>query len=321
MNPKRVPDAILIVSFGGPEGAEDVLPFLEKVTRGRGVPRERLLEVAEHYHHFGGVSPINGQNRALIAALERLLAAEGPALPVYWGNRNWHPLLPDAIRQMARDGVTRAYAFVTSAFGSFSGCRQYRENLERARAEVGPAAPEILKLRLYWDHPGFLEPVRDSLRRALAELPGAKVLFTAHSIPEAMAQTSPYVEQLREACRRVAGDGFELVYQSRSGSPAQPWLGPDINGRLRELAAEGVREVVIVPIGFVSDHMEVLYDLDTEARETCEGLGMRMVRAATVGCDARFVRMIRDLVVEEQVQVCLPGCCVAPQMARPVKIG
>jgi protoporphyrin/coproporphyrin ferrochelatase len=301
-------DALLLVSFGGPDGPDDVVPFLENVLRGRNVPRARLLEVAEHYQHFGGRSPINDQNRSLIAALEQELAAHGLPLPIYWGNRNWHPLLADTLRRMATDGVRRALAFVTSAFSSYSGCRQYREDIARAQAEVGPNAPHVDKLRVFFNHPGFIEPMIEHARAALAEVPtdrrgDAVLVFTAHSIPTAMADGCQYVEQLREACGLVAagvGHGdWQLVYQSRSGPPQQPWLEPDVNEFLRARhALRPLSDVVIVPIGFISDHLEVLYDLDTEARQTCEELGVRLFRAATVGVHPRFVRMIRQLIEE-----------------------
>lgn len=332
-------DAILVVSFGGPNGHDDVMPFLENVTRGRGVPHERLLEVAGHYHHFGGRSPINEQNEALIAALRELLDAEGPRLPVYWGNRNWAPFLADTLRQMRDDGVRRAAGFVTSAFSSYSGCRQYREDIVRAQQEVGPLAPVVDKLRVYYNHPGFIEPMADNVRAALEQVPAerraaAPLLFTAHSVPMFMAETSAYEPQLREACRlvseRVGRADWELVWQSRSGPPTQPWLEPDVLDRLRALhAAQGITDAVLVPIGFISDHMEVLYDLDTEAVQLGEELGVHIVRAATAGVDARFVRMIRDLVRERSGanertalgqypanhDVCPENCC--PRPARP----
>jgi protoporphyrin/coproporphyrin ferrochelatase len=302
-------DAILIVSFGGPEQPEDVVPFLEQVTRGRGIPRERLAEVGEHYFLFGGRSPINDQCRALKSALEALLAEEGPPLPVYWGNRNWHPFLADTVRQMAADGVTRAACFVTSAFSSYSGCRQYREDLEAARLAAGPGAPQLDKLRLYYNHPGFLEPLAANVTAALDRLPAglrepARLVFTAHSVPESMARTSEYVPQLEEAAGLVMGlaglEGrrWDLVYQSRSGPPQVPWLEPDVCDHLRALHADGEQAVVLVPIGFTSDHMEVLYDLDTQAAEVAGELGLTMVRAATVGTDPAFVAMIRELVLE-----------------------
>lgn len=318
-------DAVLLVSFGGPEKPEDVLPFLENVTRGRRVPRERLLEVAEHYYHFGGRSPINDQNRALKAALEQELGRHGPALPVYWGNRNWHPLLADVVRQMKEDGIGRALAFVTSAFSSYSGCRQYQENIAEAREQVGDKAPQIDKIRVFYNHPGFLEAVVEQTRRALEQLPDAKraeavMVFTAHSLPLAMAAASPYVSQLEEASAYVAAAlgwrNYRLAYQSRSGPPSQPWLEPDILQLIAELAQSGARQLVVVPIGFVSDHMEVLYDLDVEARQLCEQLGVTMIRAATVGTHPRFVQMIRELIVERMngggviPGLCGPACCL-----------
>ncbi|MBX7166532.1 MAG: ferrochelatase [Pirellulales bacterium] len=334
-------DALLIVSFGGPEGPDDVLPFLENVLRGRNVPRERMLEVAEHYHHFGGVSPINGQVRELIGALRRELETHGPQLPVYWGNRNWTPLLPDTVRQMQADGVRRALAFFTSAFSSYSGCRQYRENVAAAQTAAGPGAPHIDKLRTYYNHPGFIEPMIERLQTALAQVPAdrrerAVLLFTAHSIPAAMAAGCDYERQLVEASRLVAqGVGradWKLVYQSRSGPPQQPWLEPDVVDELRDVHARGATDAVVVPIGFLSDHMEVLYDLDTEARGVCEQLGLNLVRAGTVGSHPRFVRMIRELIVERldaaaprlacgqygpRADACPEGCCPAPQ--RPAR--
>lgn len=301
-------DSVLVVSFGGPEGPEDVIPFLENVLRGRNVPRERMLAVAEHYHHFGGVSPINAQNRALISALERELAEHGPRLPIYFGNRNWHPLLSDTLRKMADDGIRRALAFFTSAFSSYSGCRQYLENIAAAQAEVGGAAPRIDKLRACFNHPGFIEPMIERTLAALDSLPAdrrdnAELLFTAHSIPLIAAQGSRYVEQLEEASGLVAeGVGrpdWRLVYQSRSGAPQQPWLEPDVGDFVRSQHAErGLRDVVVVPIGFLSDHMEVIYDLDTELKRVCDELGVNLVRAGTVGTHSRFVRMIRELIQE-----------------------
>jgi ferrochelatase len=341
-------DAILIVSFGGPEGPDDVIPFLENVLRGRNVPRERLEQVARHYMEFGGVSPLNEQNRRLIAALRDELARSGPDLPIYWGNRNWHPLLPETLRQMAEDGIERSLAFFTSAYSSYSGCRQYREDIQRARDQVGPRAPLVDKLRAFYNHPGFIEPNVEHLRAALDEIPadrrpGTRVAFTAHSIPLAMASNCAYESQLAETCRLVAeGAGLEsgreegaaetgsrrwrLVYQSRSGPPSQPWLGPDICDYCAELKERGVTDLVVAPVGFLSDHMEIVYDLDTEARAACEGLGINMVRAATVGTHPAFVRMIRDLVVERMTpgserpslgtrgpghDVCMPGCCLS----------
>ncbi|MEX2263656.1 MAG: ferrochelatase [Bryobacteraceae bacterium] len=303
--------AILVVSFGGPEKTEDVIPFLENVLRSRNVPRERMLEVAEHYYRFGGRSPINDQNRALVDALRKELR-----LPVYWGNRNWHPMLADTLRQMAADGVRNAFAFVTSAWASYSGCRQYLEDIARARAAVGPHAPQVEKLRAFYNHPGFIEANADRLRTALRQLPEATVLFSAHSIPLAMARGSRYEAQLHEASRLVAGSAgakrWHLVYQSRSGPPRQPWLEPDVNDFLREHRSG---EVVIAPIGFVSDHMEVVYDLDTEAARTCQELGIRMVRAGTAGVHPRFIEMVRELIEERlagaPAAACPDDCCVA----------
>ncbi len=301
-------DAVMLLSFGGPEHPDDVIPFLENVLRGKNVPRARMLEVAEHYQAFGGVSPINAQNRALLAALIHELNSNGPELPVYWGNRNWHPLLVDTMRQMAEDGVRRALAFVTSAFSSFSGCRQYLGDIREAREKIGTDAPQIDKLRAFYNHPGFVEPMAEQVAAALDELPAgqrneAAVLFTAHSIPVEMAATCDYVQQLREASRLVAEStglpSWRLVYQSRSGPPHQPWLEPDVCDVLRELAdTKSVRDVVLIPIGFISDHVEVVFDLDTEARDICQDVGLNMVRAGTVGASPRFVRMIRELIEE-----------------------
>lgn len=327
-------DAILIMSFGGPEQADDVMPFLENVTRGRGIPRERLEEVAEHYYHFGGKSPINDQNRALIAALEEELAENGPDLPVYFGNRNWHPLIEDTLQQMRDDGVKRAIAFFTSAFSSYSGCRQYREDIMRAQDAV-EGAPEIDKIRVFYNHPAFLYTVAEHIKTALAkwseeERADVPILFTAHSIPLGMARNSAYEAQLIEACRIVAQEllntqNYALVYQSRSGSPHSPWLEPDILDTMHEYHERGINDVVIMPIGFISDHMEVLFDLDTEACELAQELGMKMVRAATVGTAKPFVRMIRDLIVERMTDnpvrpavgmrganhdVCPVNCCL-----------
>ena len=327
-------DAILILSFGGPEGPDDVVPFLENVLRGRGVPRERMLEVVEHYQRFGGKSPINDQNRALIAELSAELKQHGPQLPIYWGNRNWHPLLGDTLKEMADDGVRRALAFVTSAYSSYSGCRQYLEDIDQAREKLGPTAPQIDKLRAFFNHPGFIEPMVESMRTALDQIPAvrraaAHVIYTAHSVPQAMADGCRYVDQLDEACRLVSEslglDQWRLVYQSRSGPPAQPWLEPDVCDYLRSLDVDRVRDVVILPIGFISDHLEVLYDLDTEAQDVCGELGINMVRAATAGNHPRFVEMIRQLVVERlsdqpdrlalgdlgpSHDVCARDCCV-----------
>ena len=300
-------DALLLVSFGGPERPEDVLPFLENVLRGKNVPRERMLAVAEHYYQLGGASPINAQNRALIAALEAELQAHAPPLRIYWGNRNWRPLLADTLRQMAADGVRRALAFFTSAFSSYSGCRQYLENIAEARAEVGPTAPPIDKLRGFFNHPGFIEAMADRVAEAFVQIPAerrsaATLVFTAHSIPLAMAQNCRYEAQLQEACRLVAqhadAENWRLAYQSRSGPPTQPWLEPDIGDVLGQLAAEGAGDAVVAPIGFISDHMEVVYDLDIEARRIAREAGLNLVRAATVGVHPKFVAMIRELIAE-----------------------
>jgi ferrochelatase len=299
----------LLVSFGGPEGPDDVMPFLENVLRGRNVPRERLLGVAKHYELFGGVSPINAQNRNLIAALAEELDTKGPRLPIYFGNRNWHPLLADTLRQMGDDGIKNALAFVTSAYSSYSSCRQYLEDIERARESVGPDAPRIEKLRAFYNHPGFIETNVANVHAALEQIPEARrsqtqIVFTAHSIPESMAQNCDYEAQLREASRLVSeglGDrDWRLVFQSRSGPPAQPWLGPDVSDHLRELHAAGLRDVVVSPIGFVSDHLEVIYDLDTEAMALCRELGLNMVRAATAGTHPAFIKMIRELILERK---------------------
>ncbi|MFN8610859.1 MAG: ferrochelatase [Vulcanimicrobiota bacterium] len=317
-------DALLILSFGGPNAHEDVMPFLENVTRGRKIPHERLLEVAEHYHHFGGKSPINEQNLALVAALRQQLAERGHQLPVYWGNRNWHPFLLDTLNEMKQDGVKKAVAFFTSAFSSYSGCRQYHEDISKARAQVGAGAPQIDKLGRFYLRPGFLQPMADGLARAVSELSphNPTVLFTAHSIPNSMASSCAYEEQLQQACQLChqlsqVGAPWELVYQSRSGPPQQPWLEPDVCDRMRQLHQQGCRAVVLVPIGFISDHLEVLYDLDTEAAQLAEELGMAMRRVATVGVDARFVSMIVDLIEERCAQgenfiSCAPDCCPAP---------
>lgn len=330
-------DALLLVSFGGPEHPDDVLPFLANVTRGRGVPPERLAEVAEHYQHFGGVSPINQQCRDLLRELER-----GTDLPVYWGNRNWHPMLADTVRQMRDDGIKRALAFVTSAYGGYSSCRQYLEDIAAARAAVGPDAPVIEKLRHFHDHPGFVEPHADALRAARAKLPpggNVRIAFTAHSIPTSMARTAGpdggrYEAQLNETARLVAAAAapdlpWDLVWQSRSGPPHVPWLEPDINDHLATLADKGVTGVVVSPIGFVSDHLEVIWDLDNEAASTAQRLGLHYARAATPGTDPRFVAMVHDL-VRERVEAaegarrsrlgtlpvwdtCPVGCCPSPR--------
>jgi ferrochelatase len=300
-------DALLIVSFGGPEGTDEVMPFLENVLRGKNVPPERMRAVAHHYELFGGVSPINSQNRTLIAALEKELKAHGPQLPIYWGNRNWHPMLADTLRQMAHDGIKHALAFFTSAYSSYSGCRQYREDIMRAQAEVGARAPQIEKLRAFYNHPGFIEPNIKNVRKALDQIPEARrertqIAFTAHSIPLSMASNCAYEAQLLETCRLVVEGihhkNWGLVFQSRSGPPSQPWLEPDICDYLTELKEAGTEDVVIAPVGFISDHMEVLYDLDTEARALCEKLNLNMIRAKTVGSHPTFIEMIRELILE-----------------------
>ena len=326
-------DALLVVSFGGPEGIEDVIPFLENVLRGKNVPPERMRGVAKHYEMFGGVSPINDQNRKLIAALKQELTVNGPDLPIYWGNRNWHPLLTDTLKEMTRDGVQRALAFVTSAYSSYSSCRQYLENIAVAREEAGPNAPQVEKLRAFYNHPLFIEANAANVADALLRVPAvtrssAQIVFTAHSLPQTMADQCDYAAQLEEASRlvaeRVGYPRWQLVYQSRSGSPAQPWLGPDVLERLRELKTKGVTDVVLAPIGFVSDHMEIVYDLDTEARQLSEELGLNMVRALTAGTHPAFVKMIRELILErvDGIEprflgsrglahgVCPPGCCL-----------
>jgi protoporphyrin/coproporphyrin ferrochelatase len=328
-------DALLLVSFGGPEAPDEILPFMEQVTAGRGIPRERLVEVSQHYHLFDGRSPINDQNRALRAALAAGLEAADLTLPVYWGNRNSAPWLADELRRMRDDGVRRALCLVTSAYSSYSGCRQYREDLARAAAEVGEGAPELDKVRVYYNHPGFLGPQVDLVRAALEELPpevrdDARIVFTTHSIPRTMSRHSDYEVQHHEACRLTMeafpGRAWELVYNSRSGPPQVPWLTPDVNDHLTELAADGCPGVVVVPIGFVSDHLEVVYDLDVEARATAAALGLPFARAGTVGTDPRFVSGLVELVRERvsdaprralgtrgpNWDACPVDCCRAP---------
>ncbi|MCQ0024956.1 ferrochelatase [Streptomyces somaliensis DSM 40738] len=359
-------DALLLLSFGGPEGPEDVVPFLENVTRGRGIPRERLEEVGRHYFLFGGVSPINGQCRELLAALRADFAAAGLDLPVYWGNRNWTPYLTDTLRRMVRDGRRRIAVLATSAYASYSGCRQYRENLADALAALEAEdlpLPRVDKLRHYFNHPGFVEPVVEGVLRSLAELdeavrPGAHLAFTTHSIPTSAADTSgpaeghgdggAYVRQHLDAARLVADavrerTGVEhpwrLVYQSRSGPPHVPWLEPDVCDHLEELHRAGAPAVVMVPVGFVSDHMEVLYDLDTEATAKAAELGLPVRRSATVGADPRFAAAVRDLLLERAAvergapvercalgglgpshDLCPAGCCPA-RARRPAAAG
>jgi ferrochelatase len=342
MNEEQPYDALLVVSFGGPEGPDDVMPFLENVLRGKNVPRERMLEVAEHYQHFGGVSPINQQCRALISALTDEFAEHGLDLPIYWGNRNWHPMLADTLGQMRKDGIQRALALMTSAFSSYSGCRQYREDVLRAQQEVGRGAPQVDKLRLFFNHPGFIDAVGDRVQAAINRIPAdrrstTQIIFTAHSIPLTMAAGCAYEAQLNEACRLVmesfSEQSWRLVYQSRSGPPTQPWLEPDVCDYLREVHQQGgITDVVIAPIGFLSDHMEVLFDLDTEARVLCDEVGLNMVRAGTVGTHPKFIQMIRELVLERTSNakrlclgemgpshdVCPEDCCLSGRTAgRP----
>lgn len=313
-------DAFLLLSFGGPEGPADVLPFLENVTRGRGIPRERLAQVAEHYQAFGGVSPINAQCRAMLAAIK----AAGLDLPMYWGNRNWDPFIEDTVRQMADDGVERAIAFVTSAYSSYSACRQYLDDIDRAVAAVGPRAPRIDKIRPYFNHPGFIEPFAANTAAALSSLPagvrdGARLVYTAHSVPAGMAaasgspsagtaRTAPggrYAAELAEAARLITeravdpARGYDLVWQSRSGPPSVPWLEPDVCDHIEALARAGTASaVVVVPVGFVSDHMEVVHDLDVEAAAAAAAAGLPFARAAAPGSSQRFARMVCELVAE-----------------------
>jgi ferrochelatase len=300
-------DAVLVLSFGGPEHPDDVMPFLRNVTRGRNVPDDRLAEVAEQYAMFGGRSPINEHGWRLVAALETQLVEHGFRLPVYFGNRNWHPLVADTVAAMADDGIKRAAVFVTSAFGSYSGCRQYQEDMADARAGVGPRAPLLEKLRLFYNHPGFIEPMASQLRSSLqtvADITSTRVVFTAHSIPVSMAQGCDYRHQLEEAAALIADRSgrpsptYDLVYQSRSGPPQVPWLEPDINDHLRAIATSGVEHVVVVPLGFTSDHMEVLFDLDTQAAQTAAELGLGCDRIPTVGVDPTYVAMIVSLIDE-----------------------
>lgn len=337
-------DALLVVSFGGPEAREDVIPFLENVLRGRNVPRERMLEVAEHYYHFGGVSPINGQCRDLIAALRPELDRRGISLPIYWGNRNWNPLLPETMQELHAAGHRRALAFVTAAYSSYSSCRQYREDVQRAQAAVGDGAAQVDKLRVFYNHPRFIAANVARVREALEQIPAERraevhLAFTAHSIPLSMSRQCQYEPQLTETCRLVADqlevspDRWRLVYQSRSGRPEDPWLEPDISDHLQQLHDDGVQDVVVCPVGFLSDHMEVLFDLDEEARLFAEKLGLHLVRAGTVGTHPEFIGMIADLIVERlqpggerpalgqfgpNHDVCPLDCCPAPvRPARP----
>jgi protoporphyrin/coproporphyrin ferrochelatase len=343
-------DAVLLLSFGGPEGPDDVMPFLRNVTRGRGIPEDRLASVAEHYQQLRGISPINAANRALLAALSVEFAERGIGLPLYWGNRNWKPYVADAVRHMRDDGIQRALVFATSATASYSACRQYRSDLAQARAVAGSGAPELVKLRHFFDHPGFVTANADGVRAALDSLPSAerdraRLVFTAHSIPVAMNDGSGpeanglYAAQHRETARLVAesvrgpGAEFDLVWQSRSGQPGVPWLEPDINDHLRSLAASGVTAVVVSPTGFIADHVEVVWDLDTEARATAGYVGLHYARAATAGTHPAFVTAIAQL-VEERLDGAEPlalgslglcgvdcplGCCPAPSRSVVVR--
>jgi len=297
-------DAILLVAFGGPEAKQDVMPFLENVTRGRNVPRERLLEVAEHYDHFDGVSPLNGQVRDLREALQGELQRVGIDLPIHWGNRNWHPLLPDTMAEMASQGIRRVLAVVLAAYSSYSSCRQYLENIEAAREVVGADAPVVDKVRAFFNHPEFVAASAECLAEALVGFEDAEVAFTAHSIPVAIARECDYAAQLTETGRLVAEacgvdpGRWQMVYQSRSGRPQDPWLEPDIVDHVRSLHERGVEVVVVHPIGFLSDHLEVLFDLDVEAAAVSAELGLRFRRAATVGVHPRFVGMLGELIAE-----------------------
>ena len=349
-------DALLLYSFGGPNKPEDVVPFLRNVTAGKGIPDERLEEVGEHYYGFGGRSPINEQNLELKAALETELAARGIDLPVVWGNRNWEPYTSDALDELEKLGAQRAVALVTSAFSSYSGCRQYREDLAVTldkRGQLGPdgsTGVQFDKIRSYFNHPGFARANVDAVVEAYGELAAqggsgadAKLVFVTHSIPDTMEAASrishaTYSEQhldlaavvAAEVAERLGHDvPWDLAYCSRSGPPSQPWLEPDVNDHLEALAGEGLRSVVLSPIGFISDHMEVAYDLDTEALATAKGLGMTAVRAGTVGTREPFVSGLVDLLLEraalardEEIteatvgslpalrSVCAPGCCL-----------
>lgn len=323
-----VPDAVLILSFGGPEGPDEVMPFLRNVVQGRRVPPERLDEVASHYLRRGGRSPLGDHCRSLVAAVRRELRDRGRDLPVYWGNRNWHPFLTDTLRQMSTEGVRRATVVATSAYSSYSGCRQYLEDIEKARAAVGPDAPELAKIRPFFDEPGFVEPLADGLVETLDALarsgaraagePAPPVLMSAHSIPESMARSCAYERQLAVTAARIASaagiarDQWRQVYQSRSGPPSEPWLGPDVLDAIRAIP-EGRPCVVVVPLGFVFDHMEVVHDLDTEAANVAAERGIRLVRTATPGTDPRFVEMIVDRIDDPlEPGWCTPGCCAPP---------
>ena len=336
-------DALIVISFGGPEGQDDVMPFLENVLRGKNVPRERMLEVSEHYKHFDGISPINQQNRELIAAIKKELADHNIDLPVYWGNRNWHPMIPAALEEMKTDGVKCALAFFTSAYSCYSGCRQYRENIMVAQDQIGPGSPEVHKLRMFFNHPLYTAATVDRVNDAFEQIPEerrskTRFIFTAHSIPMSMADNCKYATQLNEACRlvmeKIGENDWDLVYQSRSGPPTQPWLEPDICDHLETIKeTTDVQDVVIMPIGFVSDHMEVLFDLDTEAKEKCEEIGLNMQRAKTVGVHPEFIAMIRELILERSEgtekraiglmppnhDVCPKDCCTYDPPKRPAR--
>jgi len=301
-------DALLVVSFGGPEGPDQVVPYLRNVAGGKDIPPAVLDELTARYMLFGGVSPINEQTRALLAALAAELAAHLPGMSVYWGNRFWHPLLAEAVEQMAEDGIRAALAFVTSAFGSYPSCRAYMEEIERARAKVGPAAPEIHKLRLYYNHPGFIEPMAQRVLEALSLIPSerraaARLVFTAHSLPVSLAERSSYRQQLYEACalaaERAGRSHWELAYQSRSPRSAVPWLEPDVAQLVRRLAEhDSPKDIVVAPIGFLLENIEILYELDVQLAELCDDLGINMVRTAPIGTHPGFVQMIRQLVLE-----------------------
>jgi protoporphyrin/coproporphyrin ferrochelatase len=340
-------DALLWLSFGGPEKPEDVRPFLENVTRGRGVPPERLDEVEHHYQSFGGVSPINELNRSAIRATEAALARRDLRLPVYFGNRNWHPMVEDTLARMAGDGVRRALVFPTSAYGGYSACRQYDEDIARARDAVGEGAPELVKLRQFFDHPLFVGAFASAVRAAAASLGEYRLVFTAHSVPVAADNAAGppaegggrYSRQVAEASRLVAAEvgvaDYDVVWQSRSGPPQVPWLEPDILDHLDALAGKGVPAVVVCPVGFVSDHLEVVWDLDTEAAEKAASLGMGFARAACPSGDERFADLVVELVAEHVAGAparklsdfpaagctvngapCAPLCCEPPQRRR-----
>ncbi len=340
---------MLLVSFGGPESPDEVLPFLQRVTASRGVPVERLAEVAEQYHQMGGVSPINEQCRRLRARLADHLDAAGHPVPVWWGNLNWNPFLADVVAEMAAAGHRRVLAVTTSAYSSNAGCRRYLDEIDRALASVGSRAPTIHKVRAYFDHPGFVLPFAEAAATARERLPetsrgDAHLVATAHSIPSVMADVCDYETQIRETARLVADTaGFarhSVAWQSRSGPPTVPWLEPDVNDHLRALAENPLGDsappdaVVLAPVGFVSDHMEVLWDLDTQAGSTAADLGLSMVRAVAPGTepDERFVAMLAELVVERLVpgtprralgtlgvrpDFCPPGCCPAGRAGPP----